>query len=342
MNPQAPLLQPPLLPVRPHSIPRAPWHDFSEGGQNCIHIGLVNNMPDAALLATERQFLTLLGLAAGGLNIRISLFSLPGVPRSNRAQFHIDRTYSDIDRLWSSQLDGIIVTGAEPIAQNLTDEPYWASLAKLADGAEDNGIASIWSCLAAHAFLLHSDGIERRRLDSKLSGVFQCSKVSGHPLVADLPPQTQMPHSRWNEVPEEALADCGYHVLTRSGLAGADVFMKQGKSLAVLFQGHPEYDGKALLLEYRRDVQRFFRGERDSYPAMPRGCFNKTAAVRLEALRERALSERSDGLLASLSDVILATQVPNAWRPAAVSIYRNWLEQLNQGQAPRSLRTRTA
>ena len=264
MNPQ-----PPLLPVRSRSIPRTRWHEFSEGGPNCIHIGLVNNMPDAALHATERQFLTLLGLAAEGLTIRLSLFSLPGVVRSNRAQLHIDRTYSSIDRLWSSQLDGIIVTGAEPITPNLMDEPYWASLAKLADGVEDGGIGSIWSCLAAHAFLLHADGIERRRLDSKISGVFQCSKVSGHPLVTDLPPQTQMPHSRWNEVPEEALADCGYQVLTRSGLAGADVFMKQRKSMAVLFQGHPEYDAKSLLLEYRRDVRRFFRGERDSFPATP-------------------------------------------------------------------------
>jgi homoserine O-succinyltransferase len=51
-----------------------------------------------------------------------------------------------------------------------------------------------------------------------------------------------MPHSRWNEIPEEALLACGYRVLTRSEDAGVDAFVKQRNSLFVFFQGHPEYD----------------------------------------------------------------------------------------------------
>ena len=48
------------------------------GGHNrtAIHVGLVNNMPDAALRATELQFARLLKAAAGNLDVRLRLFSL--------------------------------------------------------------------------------------------------------------------------------------------------------------------------------------------------------------------------------------------------------------------------
>ena len=38
-----------------------------------IEIGLVNNMPDAALQATERQFSSLLEAASGRLDVRLRL-----------------------------------------------------------------------------------------------------------------------------------------------------------------------------------------------------------------------------------------------------------------------------
>jgi homoserine O-succinyltransferase len=39
-------------------------------------IGLVNNIPDAAFEATERQFVEVLGAAAGPNPVRLHLFSL--------------------------------------------------------------------------------------------------------------------------------------------------------------------------------------------------------------------------------------------------------------------------
>ena len=105
-----------------------------------------------------------------------------------------------------------------------------------------------------------------------------------------------MPHSRWNEIPEEALAASGYRVLTRSEDAGVDTFVKQRRSLFVFFQGHPEYESHSLLLEYRRDVGRFLRGERDSYPSMPFGYFDRNIVDALITLRDRALSDRREEL----------------------------------------------
>src|SRR6266850_7278721 len=94
---------------------------------DCIEIGLLNNMPDAALEATERQLAALLAPAARDIAVRLRLFSLPGIPRGARARRHLDSSYLDIDDLWDSRLDALIVTGTEPRAAALPDEPYWGA-----------------------------------------------------------------------------------------------------------------------------------------------------------------------------------------------------------------------
>jgi homoserine O-succinyltransferase/O-acetyltransferase len=283
-----------------------------------IHIGLINNMPDAALKGTERQFLSLLDAAAGGQAVHVSLYALPGVPRSEAARRHLDCFYSGIESLWDGQFDGLIVTGTEPRAENLKDEPYWESLAQVVDWAGRNTHSTIWSCLAAHAALLHNDGIGRRRLAEKRFGVFECERASDHALTAGAPEHLRMPHSRWNDIPESDLTDCGYTVLTRSRDGGVDAFAKAGKSLFVFFQGHPEYEANSLLLEYRRDVRRYLSGERDTYPAMPQGYFDQDTTD-LTALAE--------------------TKVSNTWHSASVQIYGNWLAYL-RAQKPAESRLR--
>src|SRR5271165_6241564 len=102
--------------------------EFREG---CLRIGLVNNMPDAALEATERQFLSLLDAASGGISVRLSLYALPEVPRSEPARCRMKGLYSGVETLWDTRLDGLIVTGAEPLAPSLIDETYWQSLTRV-------------------------------------------------------------------------------------------------------------------------------------------------------------------------------------------------------------------
>src|SRR5215471_15538770 len=96
-----------------------------------IVIGLVNNMPDAALQNAERQFCSLLSAAAGGIPIRLRLFYLPEFQRQNWDRSLGDHGYEDIRELWTAHIDGLIVTGTEPRAAALADEPYWAILTKL-------------------------------------------------------------------------------------------------------------------------------------------------------------------------------------------------------------------
>jgi homoserine O-succinyltransferase/O-acetyltransferase len=237
--------------------------------------------------------------------------------------------YRDVSRLWDSHLDGLIVTGTEPRARNLKDEPYWNTLTQVIDWARDNTTSTIWSCLAAHAAVLHGDGIERRALADKCFGVFDCEPVASHPMTADAARGLRVPHSRYNDLPEAALVSCGYRILTRSALAGVDMFARQDKSFHLFLQGHPEYEAKTLLREYRRDVGRFLRRERENYPALPQGYFSVEAAAVATAFRQRALADRRDHLIASFPTAALETGVESPWRDCAVGIYEKWLEYLS-------------
>ncbi len=187
-----------------------------------------------------------------------------------------------------ARLDGLIVTGTEPRAGKLTDEPYWPAMTRLVDWARANTLSTVWSCLAAHAAVLHSDRIERRPLAEKLSGIFACETITPHPLMAGVAPLC-VPHSRYNDLPAVALSETGYELLSRSASAGIDAFARQehGGSLFAFFQGHPEYDTDSLLREYRRDIGLHLPGAREHYPVPPLHYFSQYGATLLDAFRSR-------------------------------------------------------
>jgi homoserine O-succinyltransferase len=292
-----------------------------------LRIALVNNMPDAALAATERQFAGLLAEAAGdAFEISLRFYALAGVPRGETARAAMRGAYEPLEALQAAGADAVIVTGAEPFAAELSDEPYWPELAALVDWAESGGVRSaLFSCLAAHAAVLHLDGIRRRRLDAKATGVLAFRKLAESPLTRGFEPVVRLPHSRLNGVAAAELAARGYQILTASEEAGVDLFVRPGGILLVFLQGHPEYDADSLLREYRRDIGRFLRGER-SFPPRPSGYFAPGVEAELDALTERARRiESPEPMLAC--DRIAARFRPEAsWRGHAVQLYRNWLE----------------
>jgi len=298
-----------------------------DGRTDAIRIALINNMPDPALEDTESQFFELLDAAAGHLPVRLKLYSLPKIPRSDRGLEHLKSFYFGLDDLWNSRFDGVIITGTEPHQPDLRKEPYWSALADVLDWAEENTASTVLSCLAAHAGVLHSDGIGRHPLDDKQFGVFDDRKVSDHALTSGTTEPMRFPHSRWNEVREDALTSCGYMVLTKSAEAGVNLFVKKKKkSLFVHFQGHPEYGAGTLLKEYRRDVKRFLRRERPTYPKVPHGYFGAAATKVLDEFRETALSHPREELMTAFPEVVMSDGLESAWHSPAARVYRNWLQ----------------
>jgi len=302
----------------------------------CVEIALINNMPDAALEDTESQFFELLDIASGDIAVRVKLYSLPNVPRSDRGLQHLRSCYSGIDDLLNRRFDGIIMTGTEPRQPSLRDEPYWRALTDVLDWAESNTSSTVLSCLAAHAGVLHSDGILRHALGDKQFGVFEFEKTVDHALTRNSQ-NVAFPHSRCNEVRQDALTSCGYTVLTHSAEAGVDTFVKKKKrSLFVYFQGHPEYGEQTLLKEYRRDIKRFLRQERGTYPSMPRGYFDVAATKLLTDFRESVLGDRREELITGFPEAAVRGTLQNIWRSSATAIYRNWLQYLLSKKADAS------
>ncbi|HEY7233936.1 MAG TPA: homoserine O-succinyltransferase [Gemmatimonadaceae bacterium] len=297
-------------------------------GREPIEIALVNNMSDAALQMTEQQFAGLLAAAGAEYNIRLRLFSFPELSRGQVGRAYVAQHYEPIEQLWSSELDGMIVTGAEPRTSALSEEVYWPSLTRLVNWATETSTPTIWSCLAAHAAVLQLDGIERTRLSEKTSGVFRCAKASDHPLVAGLPASWRIPHSRLNTLDVERLAAAGYEIVSLSDGAGADTFVLNRGATFVFFQGHPEYDASALFREYRRDVGRFLAGTMERYPEMPRGYFTDEMARAFTAFRALAHRVRSRELLDEFPGSDARTIPPHAWREVAVRLYSNWLASI--------------
>lgn len=295
-------------------------------GRDGVRVALVNNMPDPALEDTELQFFELLDTASGDLPVSLRLYSLNEVPRTERGKRHLNSFYSSVNDLWNDHVDALIMTGTEPRSASLQDEPYWNTLGQVLDWAESNTVSTVLSCLAAHAGVLYSDGVGRHRLPDKQFGVFDFEKSASHPLTANSSDLVRFPHSRWNEVRGSELAACGYQVLTQSVDGGVDCFVKKKKRcLFVHFQGHPEYGAQTLFKEYRRDVRRFLKHERETYPAMPQAYFDSSSTCLLNNFRKAAMIHRREEMMENFPDDLIANKLEKTWQISASSIYKNWI-----------------
>ena len=323
------------------SVLQEPPQKTDAEATNRVVIGFINNMPDAAIRSSERQFRGMLRAGADGVEVILKAFYCQRIPRSDVAKTVFLHPYCEIDELWDSEIDGLIVTGAEPRAEKLTDEPCWPLLSRLVEWAEGNTISTMWSCLAAHAAVFRLSGISRKPLMKKMSGLFECTAIAGYPMVAGLPQRWLNPHSRHNDLPEAELLQKGFQPLTTLA-DGLDTFMMQRKSLFVFFQGHPEYDPESLLLEYMRDVKRYVEGERDVYPDPPAGYFDAQLTQKLEELRLRAIRTIEIDVHSAVTRLLQGYQIKNVWREPSTIIYRNWINFIAAEKSRRAVQTAAA
>ncbi len=269
--------------------------------------------------------------SAGEFDIRLTLVGLDAVPRGAEAREAMSERYRSARQLRASSPDAIIVTGAEPRAARLEEEPYWSELTSLIDWSRHGVISALYSCLAAHAAALHGAGIVRRRLWSKCSGVYESEVIVRHELTEGLT-KTLTPHSRLNALAECDLEFKGYLILSRSSEAGADVVVREKDGLEVFWQGHPEYDRDTLAREFRRDMLRYLGGEREKAPHLPAHYFDAGARARIAAALERAAGADIEAVAAALSPEALSPAEAE-WRGAAVTLTRNWLKAIARRRA---------
>ena len=296
---------------------------------------LVNNMPDAAFCATERQFVGLLAAGSGSETVALTRYAMAGVPRGERIQARIAAEYRPVEDIFSAPPDLLVVTGSNPIESRIEDEPYWADLHGLLKWSSEHVQAMVLSCLSAHAALAVFDGVERTTLPVKCTGVFAQEADRTHPLVAGVYGSVFLPHSRLNTVPKEAVVRAGYSVALQSDEVGWSVVTKTvGQAEVVLVQAHPEYDPSSLVREYARDVRRYAGHEHDQLPCLPLDCVTGADWTRLHRLHARIVGgERDPALVAAFPFDEVCTRAPWPWRGVAQRLYANLLGNIPKRSA---------
>ncbi len=297
-----------------------------------LHVGLLNMMPDAALAATERQFYRLVGESNPIAQFYMHPFTLRQLPRGASAQRHVEEFYESFEQLREAGLDALIITGANVSHPDLAQEQFWEPLIEVIDWAMENVTSVLCSCLATHAVLQFHHGQKRRPLGFKRWGVYPHRVVDrSHPLVNDVNTLFDVPHSRFNDISRAQFEQAGLHVLAESDEAGVHLAVSNDGFRVVYFQGHPEYDTVSLLKEYKREVMRFARWQREDYAPFPDQYFGAQARAILDEYRGRLLSARDRGAeIPEFPEQMISHQLNNTWHDTAEAIVGNWIGKVYQ------------
>jgi len=297
-----------------------------------IHIGLLNMMPDAALEATERQFLRLIGNSNPVAQLNVHVFTLSELPRGTDAQAHIDRYYQTFENIKASGLDGLIITGVNVSQVDLSKEDFWQPLTEVIAWAEQHVTSIFCSCLATHAVMQFKHQQLRQALPSKCWGVYSHRVLSkAHPLVSNTDTRFNVPHSRFNDVPAAAFSEAGVHVLVASPEVGVHMAVSEDYYKIVYLQGHPEYDTVSLSKEYKREIGDYYSGARDDYPPFPAHIFDARTCALLNEYKDRVESaKRTNVALPEFPEELVVERLFNTWRDTAAAVMSNWVGMVYQ------------
>jgi len=303
-------------------VPRARQQDIRE-----LHIGLLNMMPDAALQATERQFIRLVGACNRIAQFYVHPFAVDAEARSAEAQAYLQAYYEDFRELQREGLDALIITGANPVHADITKEAFWEPMSEVIAWGREHLCSIVYSCLATHADLKRYHQIDRIPLPQKRWGVYSHRTLDRtHPLVSNINSRFDAPHSHLNEVTRAQIEGAGLKVLAESEQAGVHLAVSADGFRLVYFQGHPEYDINSLLKEYKREVVRFINAERDDYPPYPENYFTPEVVEILKAYEREVIGARSEQRAPpEFPENRLEALVENTWTDTGKAMFNNWL-----------------
>lgn len=290
-----------------------------------LRVAFINNMPDRAFAATDRQFSSLLTGQHVGDNLQLLRYCLPAPERGPAVQAAISSMgYRPLASLYGAGVDALVVTGTEPTAPALTDEPFWDALAEVLEWGVSHTRAMLLSCLAAHAAAHLFDGVARLRLPEKCFGLRAVLPAVDAGLATGLPAHGIMPHSHRNVVPFADLLTHGYRPVLASGDEWSAVTKRIDNCDLLLLQGHPEYDELTLLREYRRDWRRFHLGTSPAPPQVPAGYLDPAGHAQLRDLT----ATLGGGPAPQLADAFpfdqFAAHVAHTWHDRSLVLYSNW------------------
>lgn len=298
-----------------------------------LHIGLLNMMPDAALKATEMQFFRLIGDSNPIAQFYVYPFTLDVLPRGSEAQAHIDAYYERFENIREQGLDALIITGANVIGPDLSNQSFWQPLKEIVDWAYENVTSTLCSCLATHAVMEFRYGQKRHPQKGKKWGVFSHQLTrQKHPLTVDINTTFDVPHSRWNEVYPEQFKEAGLLILATEQDDGCvHLATSEDGIRTVFFQGHPEYDTISLIKEFKREVLRFISGELDAFPPFPDNYFGTFEQAIFREYKYYLLQAMATGSeLPEFPEDKVIPHLNNSWCDTADAVVGNWMGLIYQ------------
>ena len=183
---------------RAQRLHRAAMTRFREFKPAHLDIGLINNMPDAALDATERQFRALLSAAADHLAVHLTLYTLPEVPRTDFGRRQVSH-YSALGDLWTRRFPDPVAAFASgwmrvrargrqrgiALPLVISDHADWDGLTATITAT---GAAEVWVTHGQEDALVHfsqTHGLKARPL--ALVGYGEEDEADGAPERGDAP-----------------------------------------------------------------------------------------------------------------------------------------------------------
>jgi len=218
-----------------------------------LQIAILNLMPNKQ--ETEVQLLR--SLSNTPLQVDITFLTTGTYVGKNTPTSHLDQFYLTYKDVCKRKFDGLIITGAPVELMEFEEVTYWNELVDIMEWSKTNVTSTFHICWGAQAGLYHHYGIQKRKLDKKMFGIFEHRVLKRRePLVRGFDDIFYAPHSRHTTVDkEDILKFDDLEILAESDEAGVFLVMAQeGKQIYVM--GHPEYDRFSLDKEYRRDIGR--------------------------------------------------------------------------------------
>lgn len=218
-----------------------------------LKIAVFNLMPTK--IATETQIMR--ALSNSPLQVEIVLLHTASHKSKNTPGEHLTSFYKTFADVKKEKFDGLIITGAPVEHLEFSEVDYWQELTEIMQWSKTNVTSTLHICWAAQAALYYHYGIEKFKLDNKLSGVY-LHKVNKkkNKLVRGFDDVFYAPHSRHTEIRAEDIRKVTeLEVIASSREAGVYLAASvDGKK--VFITGHSEYDGDTLHNEYLRDLDR--------------------------------------------------------------------------------------
>ncbi|RJG50403.1 homoserine O-acetyltransferase MetA [Motilimonas pumila] len=266
-----------------------------------LKVLILNLMPKK--IETETQLMRLLSNTP--LQVDIELVRVDARASKNTPKEHLDKFYSDFDRVKDKKWDGFIITGAPLGVVPFEDVYYWDTFVEILEWSKSHVTSTLFLCWAAQAALKVIYGMKKETHPKKYSGVFEHSTFNQqHPLVRGFDDVFQAPLSRYAKFcPEDIAEQTDLNIFAST--PGAGVYLAATTDCRqVYITGHPEYDFDTLANEYQRDANEGLA------PEIPSNYYPQ-------------------------DDV---SQVPKAtWRSHGNLLYSNWLNYCVYQQTPYNL-----